>query len=103
MSKKQLLLVLSLIVMLLFSITSPTMADPGETVRVWVNYKEGTGADVLKSINSIGAKVHYDFPELGAYVVSMPKAALNGLLNNPFVIGVKKTPNDIRSARWLVW
>ncbi|MEL7626389.1 MAG: S8 family serine peptidase [Anaerolineaceae bacterium] len=90
MSKKQLLLVLSLIVMLLFSITSPTMADPGETVRVWVNYKEGTGADVLKSINSIGAKVHYDFPELGAYVVSMPKAALNGLLNNPFVIGVEE-------------
>lgn len=90
MSKKQALIVLSVIVMLLFSITSPTMADPGETVRIWVSYKEGTGPDVLKSINSSGAKVHFDFPELGAYVVSMPKAALNGILNNPFVIGVEE-------------
>src|SRR5690606_41552209 len=90
MSKKQSLIVLSVIVMLLFSITSPTMADPGETVRIWVSYKEGKGPDVLKSINSSGAKVHFDFPELGAYVVSMPKAALNGILNNPFVIGVEE-------------
>lgn len=90
MSKKQALIIFSVVVMLLFSIASPTMADPGETVRIWVSYKEGAGVDVLKSINSIGAKVHFDFPELGAYVVSMPKAALNGILNNPFVIGVEE-------------
>jgi subtilisin family serine protease len=90
MRKKQALIIFFVVVMLLFSITSPTKADPAETVRIWVTYKEGAGAEVLKSINSTGAKVHFDFPELGAYVVSMPKAALNGILNNPFVIGVEE-------------
>ena len=90
MSKKQALIVLSVIVMMLFSITSPTMADPGETVRIWVTYKDNAGVDVLNAIKASGAKVHFDFPELGAYVVSMPKAALNGILNNPFVIDVEE-------------
>ena len=41
-------------------------------------------------LNSNNSKIHYDFPELGAYVVSFPRAALNGILNNPFVIDVEE-------------
>jgi subtilisin family serine protease len=44
----------------------------------------------LKVLNSNNSKIHYDFPELGAYVVSFPRAALNGILNNPFVIDVEE-------------
>ena len=44
----------------------------------------------MKVLNSNNSKIHYDFPELGAYVVSFPRAALNGILNNPFVIDVEE-------------
>ncbi|MGI6259395.1 MAG: S8 family serine peptidase [Anaerolineaceae bacterium] len=90
MSHKKVLIVFTLILMLLASVASPVVADPPETARIWVSYKDSSGPDVLKMLTGNGAKVHYDFPELGAYVVSVPAAALNGILNNPFVIDVEE-------------
>jgi len=90
MHKKRVLFILSAVLMLLFSIASPVKADPADTVRVWVTYREGGKAEVFKALNASSNKIHYDFPELGAYVVSLPTAALNGILNNPFVIGVEE-------------
>lgn len=90
MHKKRVLFILSAVLMLLFSIASPVKADPADTVRVWVSYREGGKSEVLKVLNSNNSKIHYDFPELGAYVVSFPRAALNGILNNPFVIDVEE-------------
>ncbi len=66
------------------------MADPADTVRVWVSYRDGGKSEVYKVLSSSSTKIHYDFPELGAYVVSLPAAALNGILNNPWVIEVEE-------------
>lgn len=90
MSRKKVLIVFILILMLLASVASPVAADPPETTRIWVSYKDSAGPDVLKMLTGNGAKVHFDFPELGAYVVSVPTAALNGILNNPFVLDVEE-------------
>ncbi len=76
--------------MLLFSVASPVKADPSDTVRVWVSYRDGGKSEVFKALSSSSTKIHYDFPELGAYVVSLPAAALNGILNNPWVIEVEE-------------
>jgi len=90
MHKSRVLLVLSVVVILLSMIASPVKADPADTVRVWVSYREGGKSEVLKVLTSSNSKIHYDFPELGAYVVTLPAAALNGILNNPFVIDVEE-------------
>jgi len=90
MRKTRVLFVLSAVLMLLFSVASPVMADPSDTVRVWVSYRDGGKSEVFKALNSSNSQIHYDFPELGAYVVSLPAAALNGILNNPWVIGVEE-------------
>lgn len=90
MSHKKVLIVFFLILMLLASVVSPVAADPSDMSRIWVSYKDSAGPNVLKMLTGNGAKVHYDFPELGAYVVSVPTAALNGILNNPFVLDVEE-------------
>lgn len=90
MQKARVLFVLSAVLMLLFSVASPVMADPSDTVRVWVSYRDGGKSEVFKALSSSSTKIHYDFPELGAYVVSLPAAALNGILNNPWVIEVEE-------------
>jgi len=90
MHKTRVLFVLSAVLMLLFSVASPVMADPSDTVRVWVSYRDGGKSEVFQALSSSNSKIHYDFPELGAYVVSLPVAALNGILNNPFVIDVEE-------------
>jgi len=90
MHKKRVLFVLSLVLMLLFSVASPVMADPSDTVRVWVSYRDGGKSEVFKALSSSSSQIHYDFPELGAYVVSLPAAALNGILNDPWVIEVEE-------------
>ena len=90
MRKIRVLFVLSAVLMLLFSVASPVVADPSDTVRVWVSYRDGGKSEVFKALSSNSTKIHYDFPELGAYVISLPAAALNGILNNPWVIEVEE-------------
>ncbi|HOZ37448.1 MAG TPA: S8 family serine peptidase [Anaerolineaceae bacterium] len=90
MQKARVLFVLSAVLMLLFSVASPVMADQSDTVRVWVSYRDGGKSEVFKALSSSSSQIHYDFPELGAYVVSLPAAALNGILNNPWVIEVEE-------------
>jgi subtilisin family serine protease len=85
-----------LIVMMLFIAVSPVVAAPKDTVRVWVSYQTGKKAEVGQALGKAKAEVHFDFPELEAYVVTMPEAALNGILHNPFVIDVEEDP--VRSA-----
>ena len=44
------------ILMLLASVASPVVADPPETARIWVSYKDSSGPDVLKMLTGNGAK-----------------------------------------------
>ncbi|MGB4594412.1 MAG: S8 family serine peptidase [Anaerolineaceae bacterium] len=79
-----------MVLVLLFTALSPASADPKDTVRVWVSYKEGKAAEVLGSLQAANGQFHFDFPELSAYVVTLPAAALNGILNNPHVLEVEE-------------
>ena len=92
MKKKKLSLPIALLLVITLLLTSaiPVFADPGETVRVWVKYKDGKATEVLGAINSVKSQVHFDFPELGAYVITLPRAALNGIVNNPNVLDVEE-------------
>lgn len=80
----------ALIVMMLFIAVTPVTAAPKDTVRVWVSYQSGKKAEVFQALDKAKAQVHYDFPELEAYVVTLPEAALNGILHNPFVTDVEE-------------
>lgn len=74
----------------LLSAATPATAAPKETVRVWVSYHSGHKAEAGQALKRANASFHYDFPELEAYVVSMPAAALNGIRRNPFVLDVEE-------------
>ena len=82
----------AMIVMMLVIAVTPVTAAPKDTVRVWVSYQSDKKAEVAQVLGKAKAEVHYDFPELEAYVVTLPKAALNGIVNNPFVIDVEEDP-----------
>ncbi len=81
-----------LVGILLISIVGSVSATPKDSVRVWVTYQSGRKAEVAQQLAKANASVHYDFPELEAYVVTLPAAALNGFLNNPFVVDVEEDP-----------
>jgi subtilisin family serine protease len=81
-----------MIVMMLFIAVTPVTAAPKDTVRVWVSYRSDKKAEVAQALGKAKAEVHYDFPELEAYVVTLPEAALNGIVNNPFVTDVEEDP-----------
>ncbi len=91
-SKKYLVLSVFLLLTILFTTAISVKADAQDTVRVWVTYQSGRKAEVFQTLTRENASVHYDFPELEAYVVSMPAAALNGILRNPFVTAVENDP-----------
>ena len=88
-SKASIIISLLLMVAFLLPAATPVTAAPQETVRVWVSYQSGHKADVDLTLKRAGASFHYDFPELEAYVVSLPAAALNGIERNPFVLDVE--------------
>jgi len=87
-------LVFSLMLLIVFVVlaVNPVNGQNQETVRVWVSYQSGRKAEVFQALDRVNASVHYDFPELEAYVVSLPAAALSGILHNPFVLEVEVDP-----------
>lgn len=46
--------------------------------------------DVSGALSRANAEFHYDFPDLEAFVVTLPAAALNGIVRNPFVVDVEE-------------
>ncbi len=58
--------------------------------RVWVKFKPGAKAQVERSLQAAGARFHHSFDDLGAFAVSLPPQALNGLKNNPNVEYVER-------------
>lgn len=86
-------LVTSLLVIAVLLVTViPVSAAPKDAVRVWVSYQSDRKAEVFQALNNAKAAFHYDFPELEAYVVTLPEAALNGIMRNPHVTDVEVDP-----------
>jgi serine protease len=60
--------------------------------RVWVKFKPGSQRSVEAALRGAGAQVHHSFHELGAFAVSLPPQALNGLRNNPNIEYIEADP-----------
>jgi subtilisin family serine protease len=88
---KSLLLVLAMLLALAPALTA-SGATPEASVRVWVEYRPGAQAQVHAALEASGARFHYTFERLDAFVVSLPPAALRGLDNNPNVVGIEADP-----------
>ena len=91
-SRFGLLFSLLLLMAVMFTAVQPVSGEPSNTVRVWVTYQKGGKISVLNALSRQDAEIHYDFPELDAYVVTLPEAALNGIWRNPFVIDIEPDP-----------
>ena len=87
----QLVTLLVIVAVTLVTVT-PAVAAPKDSVRVWVSYQSDRKAEVFQALNNAKANFHYDFPELEAYVVTLPEAALNGIMRNPNVVDVEVDP-----------
>lgn len=62
------------------STTHATGPDPD---RVWVKFRPGAAGQVENALRAANGRIHHRFDELGAFAVSVPPQALNGLVNNP--------------------
>jgi serine protease len=60
-------------------------ASDNGTERVWVKFSPGAKANVGNALRAAGGNIHHEFDELGAFAVSLPTQALNGLRSNPHV------------------
>lgn len=91
-SKASIVLSIVLLTVFLFSTVTPVFAAPQDTIRIWVSYQSGSKTEVSQALDKANAHIYYDFPELEAYVVSLPEAALNGIRRNPFVVAIEADP-----------
>jgi subtilisin family serine protease len=94
MKKSRFGLIFSVLLLMAVMLTAvqPVSGEPSNTVRVWVTYQKGGKTAVLSALTRQDAEIHYDFPELDAYVVTLPEAALNGIWQNPFVLDIEADP-----------
>lgn len=83
-------IVISIIVVLLLLIAAVPAMGAQDTIRVFVQYAPGHANGVRQALENGNAHFIYDFPDLEAYVVSMPAASLNGIQNNPHVVMVEE-------------
>jgi serine protease len=84
MSKNKLALALGLGLSVAFASASAAETQPDPN-RVWVKFKPGARANVEAQLRASGGRIHYTFDKLGAFAVSVPPQALQGLRNNPNV------------------
>ncbi len=95
--KKGSIIAILMVAAFMLSAVTPVAAASQDKVRVWVSYQSDRKAEVFQALDKAKATILYDFPELESYVVSLPEAALKGIVNNPHVVDVEGDP-----ARYLV-
>ncbi len=88
---KLLSVVLVLLVALAPMMTFAAELKPAGQVRVMVQFRPGTKAQIQNTLAQIGnAKVHYEFDESNTIAVTVPEAALDGLRRNPNVVMIEE-------------
>lgn len=83
-----LFLVLSLV--LVPAKATTIQAESGNKARVFVQFVPGMRGNVEKALARVGGEFHYAFDQLDTFSVSVPVAALNGLMNNPNVVMIEE-------------
>ena len=70
---------------LVLSVSSGAFAAKPDPNRVMVKYKPGAKAQVAAALQAAGGRVHLQLDRQGAFAVTVPATALQGLRNNPHV------------------
>lgn len=93
---KRILIALVLIFITIFALTSsnlrPAAAASSKQIRIMVAYHPGQKEIVKGVLNRAGAQIHYEFDELNTFALSLPEAALDGIIHNPHVEYVEGDP-----------
>lgn len=71
---------------------SATLAQGSGKERVWVQFKDGSKAQVQRALQGAGGEIHHTFDGLNAFAVSLPSQAIAGIQNNPNVKLVEADP-----------
>jgi len=93
MKKLNALFAVALIAVLVFSMfnVNPAYSSSEEgKVRVLVQFAPGKASNVEHSLRAAGGEIHYTFDELETFAVSLPEAALNGIVHNPNVLMIEE-------------
>ena len=83
------ILFVGMVALLVLTAASPT-AGAADKVRVFVEFAPGSKGTVQNLLSNSGADFHYTFDFLNSYVVTLPSKALNGLAQNPNIIGIEE-------------
>ncbi len=62
-----------------------------EKVRVYVEF-ERFSPQAVAAVRAAGGTVHYEFPRQNAVAVTLPQAAIPGLLRNPNIVNIEEDP-----------
>jgi serine protease len=72
---------------------SASLAQQGANKeRVWVQFKDGSKAQVQRALQGAGGEIHHAFDGINAFAVSLPSQAIDGIRNNPNVKLVEADP-----------
>jgi serine protease len=64
---------------------SASLAQGNDKERVWVQFKDGSKAQVQRALQGAGGEIHYAFDGINAFAVTLPSHAIAGIQNNPNV------------------
>jgi len=67
-------------------------------VRVYVEF-ERFGPQAVALVRAAGGNVHHEFPRFNAVAVTLPSAAIQGLLRNPNVVAIEDDPIRVPYAQ----
>jgi len=74
------------------AVAAPPDGKGADRARIYVAYKAGQRGPAERALAAVGAEVHYDFPGLNAYAVSVPAVAVPALARSPGVEYVEEDP-----------
>lgn len=77
------------LVALAFVVVAPAGAQPSDHVKVFVSFDRTPGATEQAIVSAAGGTIHYSYTIVTAIAVTVPEAALSGLLRNPRVTGIE--------------
>jgi len=92
-NKLSILLSITLLVVIMLSAAAPVTAqEVDKSIRIWVTYKAGTSQTVLNTLNPEDIQLHYHFPELESYVITISSSKVDSIMKDPNVISIEEDP-----------
>jgi serine protease len=86
----KLIFILSSLTALAVFFVSEGATTPNETQRVFVEFQPGRAEAVRSALHNAQGVVHYEFLDLNAFAVTLPRSAIQGLERNPNVVSIEE-------------